>query len=545
MSDFYHDDPVDELDSVRRKPKVLFGSALLLFAGGLFLNTTLAANINLNSGGRVEFGQGTSIVAACSEGSALTVTPQSEFVNATGTGAYYVKSIQVSGIPASCEGKDFNISLFDSVTGSSALPIFVPRFETTQRSVATVHNNAGYFDQGFQGTGTTVSGASGVFTVTFDQPLAFSSNTMNVTLQSTEHKDWAIASISSESNGSHTCAVLSSSAAKCWGSNGSGQVGDNTTTQRETPVAVSVLGSGIRAISAGQNHTCAVLVTGAVKCWGENNVGQLGNGTTANSRIPVDVIGLSSGVTAISAGQQFTCALLRTGAVKCWGKDQDGQLGNGTPLTASSTPVDVTGLSSGVTAIDSGGGHNCALLSTGGVKCWGWGGRGAIGDGSGSSRNTPTNVTGLSSGVIAISNGGGHSCALLRTGAIKCWGFNDNQQAGPVAGTDEYIPRDVPGISSAVSIVSGGSHNCALFITGAAKCWGSNGSGQLGDGTTTQAATPVDVSGLSSAITVSAGNGFTCALLSSGAAKCWGAGGKIGDGTGTQRLTPTSVLGIP
>jgi len=188
VSDFYHDDPVEELSSPRKKPKALFGSVLLLFAGGLFLNTTLAANINLNSGGRVEFGQGASLTTACSQGSSLTVTPQSEFRNVAGAGAYYVKSIKVSGIPSSCNEKDFNISLYDNVADSAPLPLF-----ETSTAVATVWNNGGTFEQGYKGTGSTITSGSGTFTVTFNSPVALSSDAQKITVESAEHRNWGCA----------------------------------------------------------------------------------------------------------------------------------------------------------------------------------------------------------------------------------------------------------------------------------------------------------------------------------------------------------------
>ena len=187
MSDYYHDDPVEESRPKSKKLPGLFALLLFIFAGGNFLQTTLAANISLGSGGQVEFGQASSIVTACSEGYPLTVTPKSEFVNSAGAGAHYVKSVQVSGIPASCNGKDFNISFFDA-NNSNALPLF----ETTT-SIATVWNNGGTFVEGYQGTGTTITSGSGTFTVAFNSPVALSADAQKITLQSTEHKSWTCA----------------------------------------------------------------------------------------------------------------------------------------------------------------------------------------------------------------------------------------------------------------------------------------------------------------------------------------------------------------
>ena len=540
MSNYYYDDPVEEPVIKRKKPRAIFGSALLLFGAGLFLNTTLAANINIGTGGNVEFGQGIAVTAACSGSSVITATPISSFVNTSGAGDFYFNSVTVSGIPSSCNGDDFQISVYDSTT-SNALPIFTPPFESS-KSVATVYNNAGYFQQGFQSTGTTVIGDSGAFTVTFKTPVALSSSVMRLTLQSTEHKDWAEASISGGM--SSTCTLLNSGVVKCWGHNGDGQLGDGTTTQRNTPVTVKGLSSAVSAIAHSYTHACALLITGGVQCWGSNFRSHLGDGTNVAKSTPVAVSGLSSGVIAISAGNGHTCALLRTGAVKCWG--DAGKTGDGT-VTERSTPVAVSGLSSGVIAISAAGYHTCALLNTGAVKCWGSENSGTLGNGGGG--NAPGNaLSGLSAGVIALASGERHTCALSSTGGVQCWGQNgDGQLGNGTTSAGSSNPVTVSGISNAVAISGGSSTTCALLSTGEVKCWGANSSGQLGNNTIINSSTPVTVSGLSSAVAIANGYNHSCALSSSGAAKCWGrnSSGQLGDNSTTQRLTPVSVTDIP
>jgi hypothetical protein len=177
---YYYDDPVEEPVVKRQKPRALFGVFLLL-AGGFFLNTTLAANINIGTGGKVEFGQGIAMTTACSGSTALTVTPNSSFVNASGSGSFYFNSVTVSGIPSSCNGVDFQISAYDSTT-STALPIFG---ET--KTVASIWNNGGSYQGGKGWIGSSITSETGTFTVSFTTPVALASTVERLTIQSTSH----------------------------------------------------------------------------------------------------------------------------------------------------------------------------------------------------------------------------------------------------------------------------------------------------------------------------------------------------------------------
>jgi alpha-tubulin suppressor-like RCC1 family protein len=182
---------------------------------------------------------------------------------------------------------------------------------------------------------------------------------------------------------------------KCWGDNYFGQLGDGSTTTRLTPVDAVKLASGVGAISASAGaHACALMLTGEARCWGDNFNGQLGDGTTTNRHTPTKVKGLSSGVSALLAGGWHTCALWETGAVKCWGRNLNGELGDGT-TTDRHTPVSPSGLRSGVSAIYPGYYHTCALMQAGGVKCWGKNEYGQLGDGTTTDRHTPVDVIGL------------------------------------------------------------------------------------------------------------------------------------------------------
>jgi len=344
----------------------------------------------------------------------------------------------------------------------------------------------------------------------------------------------------------HACALTSGGGVKCWGHNSSGQLGDSTTTSRSTPVDVSGLTSGVTAVVAGQYHTCALTSSGGVKCWGSNGDGQLGDGTTTSRSTPVDVSGLLSGFTAAAAGTSHTCAVTSGGGVKCWGANSSGQLGDGT-TTGRPIPGDVSGLTTGVTVVDAGSGHTCALTSGGGVKCWGANSSGQLGDGTTTGRPIPGDVTGLTTGVSVVATGSSHTCAVASGGGLKCWGFNFTGQLGDGTRTSRPIPGDVSGLTSGVTAVFAGSnHTCAVTSAGGAKCWGNNGNGQLGDGTTAMRSTPVDVSGLTSGVTAVAGGvDHTCAVASGGV-KCWGRNdyGQVGNGTTTRRLRPVGVVGL-
>lgn len=351
--------------------------------------------------------------------------------------------------------------------------------------------------------------------------------------------------------GYHTCAVVAGGGVKCWGKNNEGELGDGTTTSRTIPVDVSGVGRGIVAVAADMSHTCAVTLGGGVKCWGANGYGQLGNGTTTARTTPVDVDGLAVDIAAVTAGGYHTCALTTSGSAKCWGNNLYGQLGAGT-FTDHYTPVTVSGSATGIADVTAGDYHTCALTTSGGVKCWGDNGYGQLGDGTFGKSSTPVAVNGLSSGVAAVAVGGYHTCALTTGGGVKCWGRNDHGQLGDGTWVIRYTPVVVSGLSSGVvAVVTGWGHTCALMDAargGGVKCWGFNGYGQLGDGTTTDRLTPVAISGLSNDVaSVVAGGHHTCALTTAHRVKCWGRNeyGQVGDGTTISRSIPVGVGSLP
>ncbi|MDP9341544.1 MAG: hypothetical protein M3Q23_05430 [Actinomycetota bacterium] len=299
----------------------------------------------------------------------------------------------------------------------------------------------------------------------------------------------AVASVSA--NTWHACAVTTGGGAKCWGWNLNGWLGNGTLTNSSVPVDVAGLTIGVAAISTGYDHTCALTSGGGAKCWGANSEyegpGGLGDGTSNDSLVPVDVSGLSSGVASVSAGTGFTCALTTGGGVKCWGAEGRGQLGNGVSNCfpcGSLTPVDVSGLTSGVAAISAGGNHACALTTGGGVKCWGQNYYGELGDGTTTDSSVPVDVSSLTSGVKAISAGPTDTCAVMTGGGVKCWGLNDYGELGDGTTTDSDVPVDVSGLTTALVVSVSNFHTCVVTTDGTVECWGKHGFGELGDGTT-------------------------------------------------------------
>jgi len=336
------------------------------------------------------------------------------------------------------------------------------------------------------------------------------------------------------------CAVLQGGSVECWGYGGLGELGNGTNTGSSKPVLVSGIGSAI-SVSAGYAHACAVLQDGSVECWGWNSWGQLGDGTTKDSSTPVRVGGVS-GAVAVAAGEYHTCALISGGSVECWGSNYQGELGNATNAFSSTmrvpTPVPVTGLTDAL-ALSAGGEFTCALVSGGEARCWGRGADGQLGNDENASSVTPVSVVGVK-GAVALSAGLDFACAILSGGGGECWGFDSFGELGDT-GSPTVIsatPRLVSGLTGASSVGAGDFVSCAVS-SGLVECWGD---GPLGNGKS-EASYAVTVSGLSNAIAVDSGGAASCALLADGSIWCWGSNssGQLGVGSGGQSLTPVRV----
>ena len=352
--------------------------------------------------------------------------------------------------------------------------------------------------------------------------------------------------------GVHSCLADGEGLLRCWGGNQFGQLGDpglerHWGAQRAVPAPVLGL-SGARRVAAGTFHSCALLGTGRVVCWGHGGFGQLGDGAVEDRPAPVEVRGLS-GVVALTAGEGHTCARLSTRRVWCWGRNLHGQLGDGGRSNVRPSAEVVPGLED-VLEIAAGREHTCALLSSGGVHCWGASFEGQLGDDSRhapeGSRATPEPVLDIAD-ATAIASGGAHSCALREGGSISCWGSNGGGQLGAgVARPAVPHPVAVEGLSDAVAVETGAAHTCALTAEGRVRCWGSNRFGQLGDGTRDNRRVPVEVRGLEEVVDLSVGARHGCARTRTGEVRCWGSNwrAQLGDGTTERRPEPVAVAGL-
>jgi alpha-tubulin suppressor-like RCC1 family protein len=390
----------------------------------------------------------------------------------------------------------------------------------------------------------------------------------------------------------HTCALTVAGAVRCWGDNTFGQLGYGHTNDiglNETAASAADVdvGGPVRQIVAGANHTCALLESGEARCWGQGNNGQLGLRNEANvgdDELPAAVpsIDLGGPSRALAAGGgNFTCALLLNGDVRCWGSGGMGQLGLGSIISAANrnigddeTPASVGPIDLGapVASLATGQNHSCVLSNTGDVRCWGRAAGGRLGYGN--TQNIGDDETPASAGnvplgasAVELSLGNAHSCAVLSGGAVRCWGSHLQSQLGypdaaPVGANlgDDETPDTMPALDlgqPAVRIAAGGLHSCALLTDGAVRCWGGNSFGQLGNA---KADVQIPLSGSvprlelgGSAIVVAGGDLHACAVLATGELVCWGdmSNGKLGHGQGAGNArvgddeTPASVGVVP
>ena len=356
----------------------------------------------------------------------------------------------------------------------------------------------------------------------------------------------------------HTCAILDNGSVMCWGENGHGQLGNGGTGDEHIPVWVD-LGTDRTAvaITAGYRHTCAILDNGSVSCWGQGIFGQLGNGGTSQQTSPTLTSSLGTGRTAvaITAGYSHTCVILDNGSVSCWGIGNKGHLGNG-GTSQQNSPTLTSSLGTGRTAvaISAGQYHSCAILDSGSVSCWGYGIEGQLGNGGTSQQNSPTLTSSLGTGrtAVAISAGGIHTCAILDNGSVSCWGEGSKGRLGNGGTSQQNSPTLTNSLGTgrtAVAISGGAKHTCAILDSGSVSCWGDGAIGILGDGGTSDQHSPTLTSSLGTgrtAVALENGHAHTCAILDDASMKCWGNDNnkQLGNGaTGSTGDPPVLVSG--
>ena len=359
-----------------------------------------------------------------------------------------------------------------------------------------------------------------------------------------------------------TCGRRGTGAAACWGAGAQGQLGDSVKASSTNPVTVTGL-AGTIAVSAGNSaHACALDAGGAARCWGDNSRGQLGNGTALSGSQPVLVVG--GPFVAVSAGDFHTCAVTVTGVIQCWGAGDHGQLGNG-GLGDSPVPVSALGIQNAL-SVAAGNGFTCAKLVDATLRCWGDNSQDQLGDGGLEiSTSTPKQVPGLVN-IVAVTAGASHACATSAFGTVLCWGANSKGQLGNNSTTPAKFPATVQGLTDAVGVSAGAYFTCAAEANGEASCWGANDSGELSAIDNLDHLTPTHVGSpffcgsfctggrglfpIQSVVAIATGTNLSlptkehaCVLLASGVIDCWGdnSQGEIGNGTTTNAPRATAV----
>jgi alpha-tubulin suppressor-like RCC1 family protein len=356
--------------------------------------------------------------------------------------------------------------------------------------------------------------------------------------------------VSATAGDQHSMALTTSGRVYTWGYNVYGQLGDDTTTQKEVPTEITSNITGtVTQLVAGHNHSMALTSTGRVYTWGRNNTGQLGDNTVTQRNIPTEITSRITGtVTQIAADSLHSIALTSTGRVYTWGNNSNGQLGDDTTIQKR-IPTEITSRITGtVTQIAAGNSYSMALTDTGRVYTWGDNEYGQLGDNTTTQRNVPTEITSRITGTTTlIVTKYWHSMALTDTGRVYTWGRNGNGQLGDNTIADKHVPTEITSriTGTVIQLAAGALHSMALTDTGRVYTWGWNFYGPLGDNTTTQRNAPTEITSSITGTTtqLAAGFYFSMAVTETGVMYTWGRNNvnQLGDNTTTQRNVPTNI----
>jgi alpha-tubulin suppressor-like RCC1 family protein len=345
----------------------------------------------------------------------------------------------------------------------------------------------------------------------------------------------------------HACGRTVEGNLACWGGNNKGQLGQGSKTTRELPGMVSAL-AGVTQASAGYLHTCAVAEpSSTLYCWGDDSSGQLGSSATSTDSATPIAVNSTTGVVSVATGLGHTCAVLSSGLVRCWGLNTSGQVGNGLSLPGANATVPASVQTpadedlANATQVVAGYEHSCALLSDKTVVCWGDNSKLQLGN-AGGDVNAATPVAGLSN-VSQLAAGGYYTCALSAS-KVYCWGTNANLVLGQGVAGSYGTPQLVPSLTDAVAVTAGNETTCVRRSGGTVECWGGNSEGARGDAASITDTTTRSVVGLTQVTQVSAGTGnFACATTSAKKAYCWGANGSYQLGkTGVSTHVPQLLV---
>ena len=349
--------------------------------------------------------------------------------------------------------------------------------------------------------------------------------------------------------GLHTCHLNQLGWINCWGANNTGQIGNNTQIESNKQLSIR---SGIIQISTARSGlattsgtTYAITLTGVLMSWGDNIYGKLGTGTSGGASFTPQIVDVNTRYKFISSKYGHTCAITISDALKCWGFNSDGQLGDGT-LVQKNFPVTVD---AGVNYkfVSVGASFSCGITTAGVLKCWGLNDTGQVGDGTLTSRSLPV-VINSGTSYNSVSLGYSHTCGITTTGILKCWGSDTVGQIGDgLLPTDRFTPYVVDSGVNYSSISSANNTNCAITTTGILKCWGENSSGQIGDGSMTARTAPVTIESGIPYESISAGGDHTCGVTTGKLFKCWGLNnnGQLGIGTTGGAVTTPQVISPP